>query len=183
MLGLAVLSILLTTCGIPRPALRLAHYHLGYGTGTSMQPTMTGETFYVWDTRCFQGRSPERRDVICFESPEDRSELMLKRCVAVAGDLLEIRRDGLFVNGSLQSAGDFSIPPESRVLLDPSAPMGYLGPLRVPEGTVFCLGDNGATSYDSRYWGPLPLSAVRGKFLFRYWRCSSSALPDSGLPR
>jgi signal peptidase I len=39
----------------------------------------------------------------------------------------------------------------------------------VPDGTIFCMGDNRDNSLDSRFWGPVPLSYVKGRAVLIYW--------------
>jgi signal peptidase I len=43
------------------------------------------------------------------------------------------------------------------------------GPFTVPDGTIFCLGDNRDNSLDSRFWGPVPLDFVKGRAVLIYW--------------
>ena len=52
------------------------------------------------------------------------------------------------------------------------------GPVVVPPGTIFVMGDNRDNSLDSRFWGPLPKSLIKGKALFIYWSWDS----DNGEP-
>ena len=117
--------------------------------------------------RLFPYRDPERGDVVVFKYPEDPRRDFIKRCVAVAGDTIEIRRKELFLNGEPQVEplvvhkdprvwDDSSLVPVSSRIRD------NFGPFTVPEGTVFCLGDNRDNSLDSRFWGPVPLDYVKG---------------------
>ena len=167
-LSLAVLSMLFTTCGLPRTALRHARFRFGEGTSTSMEPVLHGGDLFVWDAHAFRGKGPGRMDLICFQAPEGEPAQWVKRCVALAGDRVEIREGELYVNGARQGRGPGASPLATHAKDAPEAPLEYLGPLVVPEGTVFCLGDNGVTSYDSRYWGPLPQQAILGRILFAY---------------
>jgi signal peptidase I len=165
---LALLSLLFTTCGVPRSASGLARYRFGEAISNSMEPVIHKGDLFIWDAHAYRKEAPKRMDMVCFESPEDALTMWSKRCVAVAGDEVEIREDILHLNGVPQQAGPCNPPMEPRRSRSPM-PMPYLGPLRVPEGTVYCLGENTKNSYDSRYWGPLRKEAIRGKVLFIYW--------------
>ncbi|WP_139826450.1 signal peptidase I [Derxia lacustris] len=89
---------------------------------------------------------PQRGDVITMKSPVD-GERLIKRVVAVAGDRIAAFNGQLTVNGEVQ--------PGHAGHLD-------FGPYEVPAEHVFVMGDNRDNSFDSRYWGPLPLANVRG---------------------
>ncbi len=79
---------------------------------------------------------------------------IIKRVVAVPGDEIELIGDIAWVNGRLSEAAPGAIVGDGTA---------RLGPLTVPDGTVFVLGDNRPGSLDSRHLGPIPLSAVRGR--------------------
>jgi signal peptidase I len=106
-------------------------------------------------------RKPEPGDIIVFRAPHVPKDF-IKRCVAVEGDVVEVRDNRLFVNGKrvdepyLKIAGG-------------SAPVASYGPRRVPPGHVFMMGDNRNNSQDSRYWGTLDLKRVKGKAFILYW--------------
>lgn len=109
-----------------------------------------------------------RGDVIVFIYPEDRSKDFIKRVIGVAGDNVEVRSKKIFING--QAAED------SRAHFEGYDPQlggtvngDNYGPKVVPEGHVFVMGDNRDRSYDSRFWGYVPLSEVRGKAFLIYW--------------
>ena len=128
-------------------------------------------------------------DVLVFEFPLDRDQDYIKRCVAVAGDTVEMRDGILFVNGAIYEsalddpAADHScLPgpangsdcPEPHTLLNPSARRQgqfnhKFGPLVVPEGHLFMMGDSRYNSRDSRYWGTLPRELVHARAAFFYW--------------
>jgi signal peptidase I len=124
--------------------------------------------------RFFPYRAPERGDVVVFKYPEDPRRDFIKRCVAVGGDTVEIRRKQLHVNGLPQDE-PHAVHKDPRVYDDSSAvPVSArirdnFGPMTVPEGSIFCLGDNRDNSLDSRFWGPVPLSYVKGRAVVIYW--------------
>lgn len=120
-------------------------------------------------------REPKRGDIIVFRYPEDPSQDFIKRCIGIPGDVIEYRDKQLFVNGDLQdedytkhSQGERIVPGRDN-----------FGPITVPEGKFFMLGDNRDNSRDSRYWGFVDYSQLRGKALFIYWSWDK----DHNLPR
>jgi signal peptidase I len=135
----------------------------------------------------------QRGDVVVFQWPEDPNKNFVKRVVALAGDTVAMRRGQLWLNGRLL---DERYAQHTDLTADPSGDefrwqRGYLatppmaepyrpsrntwGPLVVPGRHVFVLGDNRDNSLDSRYWGFVPDSMVRGRPLFVYF----SYAPDS----
>ncbi|MGH7804030.1 MAG: signal peptidase I [Candidatus Binatia bacterium] len=111
--------------------------------------------------------TPKHGDVIVFVYPEDPQKDFIKRVVAVAGDVVEIRNKKLTVNGE-------AVPDPYAHFADGDSIGGQpqrdnLGPLTVPRGTVFVMGDNRDRSYDSRFWGPVALDQVKGKAFLIYW--------------
>jgi signal peptidase I len=134
-------------------------------------------------------REPQQGDIIVFELPQDRSQDYIKRCVAVAGDTVQVSDGILRVNGMVYESnfadrdGDHScIPywrerdncPEPRSRLDPASMIRgpfnrEFGPVVVEDGHLFMMGDNRYNSMDSRYWGQLPLELVKGKAEIIYW--------------
>jgi signal peptidase I len=124
--------------------------------------------------RVFPYRQPERGDVVVFKYPEDPRRDFIKRCVAVAGDTVEIRRKQLYLNGEAVDEPRV-VHKDPRTFDDlPTVPVSSrirdnFGPLTVPDGTIFCLGDNRDNSLDSRFWGPVPLDYVKGRAVLIYW--------------
>ena len=113
-------------------------------------------------------------DVVVFRFPAERSKVLIKRCVAVAGDTVEIRDKDLLVNGreAFGIRSVFRDPhtyPRSRFLEPPLRDRDNFGPLTVPEGEIFVLGDNRDTSFDSRFWGTVPVDQVLGSARLIYW--------------
>jgi signal peptidase I len=109
-------------------------------------------------------RSIRRGDVLVFKFPQDPAQDFIKRVVALPYDLVVVRGRQVLVNGApaTQSGAD-----------SPAA--GDSGPLRVPGDAYFALGDNRASSYDSRFWGPVPAANIKGRALGVYWSIASPA--------
>ncbi|MDD5747966.1 MAG: signal peptidase I [Actinomycetota bacterium] len=81
----------------------------------------------------------------------------VKRVVATGGQTIELRKGILYVNGKRIHEG--------YAMIDSCD----YGPERVPEGTVFCLGDYRANSRDSRFIGPVPLRTIIGRVILIWW--------------
>jgi signal peptidase I len=112
--------------------------------------------------------SPERGDVIVFIYPVERAKDFIKRVVAVAGDKVEMREKKLFVNG--EEVNDTHGKHLEPNIVPPSiSPRDTFGPIMVPEGRLFVMGDNRDRSLDSRFWGFVPVKDVRGKAFLIYY--------------
>lgn len=110
-------------------------------------------------------RQPKRGDVIVFIYPVDRKKNFIKRLVAFGGETVEIKNGTIYINDQpllepvfnqryYYNRGDFSREQEKIV---------------VPEDCLFVLGDNSASSQDSRYWGFLPKKNLLGEALLIWW--------------
>jgi signal peptidase I len=108
-------------------------------------------------------RPIERGDVVVFKYPEDPRRDFIKRCVGLPGDTIELLGNTLRVNGEV--VDDLSyVQYAHRGRYRPS-----FGPVVVPEGEYFCMGDNRDNSRDSRSWGGVPASHVKGRAYIVYW--------------
>jgi len=112
--------------------------------------------------------TPARGDVIVFVYPEDRSKDFIKRVIGVAGDNVEVRSKKVFINGKAVDDSHAHFEGYDPQLGGTVNGDNY-GPKVVPEGHVFVMGDNRDRSYDSRFWGYVNLSEVRGKAFLIYW--------------
>jgi signal peptidase I len=108
-------------------------------------------------------KNPQRGDVIVFKYPEDPSKDFIKRVVGIPGDTVEVKNKRVYVNGEPQK-DDFVI--HTKPFLTPG---DNFGPVEVPSGKLFVMGDNRDESNDSRYWGFVDYGAVRGKAFIIYW--------------
>ncbi|MEE9259375.1 MAG: signal peptidase I [Nitrospinaceae bacterium] len=110
---------------------------------------------------------PERGDIIVFKFPKDESRDFIKRVIGLPGDLVEIRRQRVFINNKPleEPYVVHSLAPGN----EPIVPRDDFGPVLVPDGYLFMMGDHRENSQDSRYWGFLDINKVKGKALMLYW--------------
>lgn len=133
-------------------------------------------------------RKPEVGDVIVFVYPNDVNKNYVKRVVGAAGDTLEMR-DGIVLRNGARLSEDYAVRTQPRddpagedfrwqrdhLVRRAEATVGFhpsrnnWGPLVVPEENYFVLGDNRDNSHDSRYWGFVPDSLVKGRPMFVYY--------------
>jgi len=111
---------------------------------------------------------PKREDIVVFIYPVDRTKDFIKRVVGVAGDTIEIRDKKIYLNGSPCNDGH-GIYTDSTVFPGSIQPRDNFGPVTVPAGHIFVMGDNRDQSYDSRFWGFVDLKNVLGKAFIIYW--------------
>ncbi|MCJ7497727.1 MAG: signal peptidase I [candidate division Zixibacteria bacterium] len=123
-------------------------------------------------------REPKAGDIVIFKYPQDQRVNYIKRCVAVAGEEIQIKDKVLYINGK-----EFINPPTSKFTDRGILPTGIgnrdnFGPYVVPKGYIFMMGDNRDNSYDSRFWGPLDRKLVLGKAMIIHY----SWEPDQNAP-
>ena len=114
---------------------------------------------------------PQRGDIIVFKFPKDEKRDFIKRVIGLPGDFLEVRRQKVYINDKLyeDTHARHTDPASDSSLV----PRDDFGPVLVPEGYVFVMGDNRENSQDSRYWGFLNVQKIRGKALMIYWSWNS----------
>ncbi len=144
-----------------------AAVHIYSIPSASMSPTLeVGDRIVV--TRYF-GAAPERGDVIVFQSPRDERELLVKRVIAVPGDLIDARLGRVRIG--------MHTTPEPYVLRQ--AATGAIDQQLVPGDSYYVLGDNREESLDSRSWGVVPRDRIIGRARLVLW----SSPIDDGVVR
>lgn len=118
-----------------------------------------GVPFTPWHKSLW--RAPHRQQIIVFRAPlpEMGNPDFIKRTIGLPGDTIEIRRGVVFISGKQLNE------PYRK---DPPNPGDNFGPVTVPAGQYFMMGDNRNNSYDSRFWGFVPRSNIVGTPLLIY---------------
>lgn len=115
---------------------------------------------------------PERGDTIVFIYPLDRSKDFIKRVIGIAGDTVEVRDKKVYINEKPLD-DPYGVHTDNLVIPKTIQPRDQFGPVKVPDGTVFVMGDNRDQSYDSRFWGFVDLKDILGKAFIIYWSWDS----------
>jgi signal peptidase I len=124
----------------------------------SMQPTLYAGDFIIVNKLAYRLGEPGRGDVIIFHYPPDPNrEPYIKRVIGLPGEMVRVERGKVYVNNVLLKEPYISAAPS------------YEGIWRVPEDSLFVLGDNRNSSSDSHSWGMVPLKNVIGKAEVVYW--------------
>ncbi len=118
--------------------------------------------------KLFPWESPQRGDVIVFIYPLEPDKDFIKRVIAVGGDTVRIVNKKLYINGK-EAPDSHAVYREETVFPGDVQKRDNFGPVTVPKGNLFVLGDNRDRSLDSRFWGFVPLDDVRGKAFIIYW--------------
>ena len=111
-----------------------------------------------------------RGDVIVFKFPEEPERDFIKRVIGLPGETLELRRKRVYIDDvRLDEPYVRFLSPPDREDGSPFDVREQYGPVTVPEGHYFMMGDNRDNSEDSRYWGFLPEAYIKGRALFVYF--------------
>lgn len=147
------------------------------------------------NTKLAEFGKPKRGDVIVFKYPPDQSVDYIKRVIGLPGETVEVRRNEVFIDGqpmpreltssvcnddeSVSDEDEFRHPCEvwlehlgavnHMTHQDPRLPPSSFGPVKVPPGHYFCMGDNRDNSKDSRVWGFVPYELIKGRALIVWW--------------
>ncbi len=117
--------------------------------------------------------NPDRGDVIVFKFPNDESKDFIKRVIGEPGDTVEIRDKKVYVNGDTFTE-PYAVYRDPISFAEHSDPRDNYGPVTVPQGAYFVMGDNRDRSQDSRYWGFVKRKKIKGKAFMIYWSWDKS---------
>ena len=132
----------------------------------SMRTTLIEGDWILVNKFIYRFHAPHRGDIIVFRYPEDPKRSFIKRLAAVGGDSVEIRQGKVLVNGRPLDGADIF---RTNYYYN-QGPNGQEGQVtHIPEEAYFVLGDNSASSHDSRFWGFVPEENIIGRAEFIYW--------------
>lgn len=128
--------------------------------GESMMPTLKDRERLIVNKLVYRLHKPEHGDIIVFQYPADKSKDFIKRVIGLPGDTIEIRGGKVYRNGAVLQEPYLGEPTND-----------VFGPVKVPEGKVFVLGDNRNNSKDSRdrTVGFVPYDLVVGRADLVFW--------------
>jgi len=112
--------------------------------------------------------NPEKGDIVVFIYPNDRSKDFIKRVIGIAGDKIEIKNKRIFINDK-EYSDSYGVYSDNLIYPGVIQPRDNFGPVTVPQGSLFVMGDNRDESSDSRYWGFVDIKDVEGKAFVIYW--------------
>jgi signal peptidase I len=135
----------------------------------SMEPTLQSGEFVLVNKLAYRIGDIHRGDIIVFHYPQDPSQDYIKRIIGVAGDVVDIHDQNVYVN--------------NQALLEPyiMAEPNYVGTWTVPPNDLFVLGDNRNESSDSHAWGFVPDANVVGRALVIYWPLNDLKILDQPI--
>lgn len=121
----------------------------------SMQPTLHEGEFILVNKLAYRLGDFQRGDIVIFH--HSLTEDYIKRVIGLPGDMVEVRDMQVYINEQLVTEHYLAAPPR------------YVGSWKVPDGSLFVLGDNRNQSSDSHNWGYVPEDSVVGRALVIYW--------------
>lgn len=137
-------------------------------TADSMAPTLISGDRIISDTLYYRSHVPRGGDLVVLKVPSDQplpenvvsvQPMLVKRVVAVGGDVVSLNGKRLRVNGK-------DVPEPYAVYKPGVIESTDFGPVKIPTNRFFVLGDNRYHSFDSRQFGPIALDAIVGKPLY-----------------
>jgi len=125
------------------------------------------------NTTIIPGKDPKYNDIVVFKCPKDPQKDYIKRVIGLPGDMVEIKNKIVYINGKKvdDPHAYFSDTRGSPLM---NRPRDNYGPVKVPDDSIFVMGDNRDHSYDSRFWGFVEQKALKGKAFLVYFSWDTS---------
>jgi signal peptidase I len=127
----------------------------------SMIPTIEIQDRVLANKFIYRFREPEVGDIVVLDDPTGTVPTLIKRVVATGGQTVDLKDGSVVVDGVVLD--------EPYTYGQPSERMSLEMPYTVPVGSVWLMGDNRTNSADSRVFGAVPLTQIRGEAFIRFW--------------
>lgn len=156
---------------MPFPDIVKAHFIQAYKfpSGSMIPSLLIGDHILIDKT---SKDSTKRGDLIVFKYPEDPERDFIKRVIGLGGETIEARDKIIYINGKAIEE-PYVQHTDNTIRPGGVEPRDNFGPIVIPEGKFFVMGDNRDQSYDSRYWGYVPKEYIKGKAFKIYWSWDS----------
>ncbi|HLB59693.1 MAG TPA: signal peptidase I [Bdellovibrionota bacterium] len=157
---------------------------------SSMEPTLLPGDFFFSNSKA---ESAKRGDIVVFKIPTEKEKLFVKRVIGLPGDIVETTSHGIIiVNGerlphtlvtSTAQGNSFQMLEENNgveyiINAGPNLDLQKEAQVVVPMGHLFVMGDNRPNSFDSRFFGPIPIKEVKGVAQVIYFSLISNNKPE-----
>jgi signal peptidase I len=132
---------------------------------SSMEPTLYANNYLFLSKQQYRFSEPQRGDIVVFhtnfQTEDGKEKLLIKRVIAVPGDVVTIENGDVYINNTLIY----------EPYINGDSTSGYIDNLTVPQGQVFAMGDNRGVSIDSRNpdLGCIPADKIVGKAFLRLY--------------
>lgn len=146
--------------------------------GASMEPTFNSGDYIFTSKVTYKMRSPQRGDVIVFNSPKNADIEYIKRIIGLPGDKIVIKEGAVSVNNTVLNEPYIA----ARTPLWENGFIKEGVEFTVPKEHLFVMGDNRPRSSDSREFGPIPISSVIGQVFYRYFPSNKMGSIDNPFP-
>lgn len=141
----------------------------------AMTPTLLPGDHILVEKYIYKNHAPQRGDLIIFPFPEDPSTIFVKRLIGLEGDKIEIKEKQLYINGEKYTE-NYIVHIDPIIMPPENGPRDNFGPVVVPDGNYFVMGDNRDNSHDSRYFKFVEKKTVEGKVKSIYWSWDKETL-------
>jgi len=130
-------------------------------------------------------RDVQRGDIVVFRYPRMPEQDFVKRVIGLPGETVSIRDKKVFIDDRPLAEpyavwDDERVYPTSEFLPEPQRSRDQMQPFHVPPGRYFMMGDNRDHSNDSRYWGTVPRTMIKGRAFLVYWSFDPEDAPGAG---
>ena len=133
-----------------------------------MKQTLQIGDHIIADKFTYKKSEPKRGDIVTLPFPDDPSKDFIKRVVALGGETIEIVDKQVIINGNMLQE-PYVVHSDSKIFPKDLQPRDNFGPIKVPDDSLFVMGDNRDQSYDSRFLGFVRKPSVKGKAISIYW--------------